>query len=326
MAVALPCSHAGSGSAPCADADGDVVRETPVTVPARDGYALAGTLYERQDAASAAEVVVFNAGGGIAAARYRHFLRYLASRGVPTLAYDYRGVGRSAPARRRGFDAGVEDWAELDQAAALDYMHRRHPRARLGSVSHSIGCMVAAAAPNARLVEQFVFIAPHTAYWGDYRQPWRWPMAFVWHVFMPAAARIVGYFPASWFGLGDDFPRRVALQWAARTTPHFSLGAYGGDAPREFALIGRLSESTGAALVMSSVDDAFASDRAIRRFVMSAPRLRLVRRNAVARGARSQSAHWAFFRRKHAVDWQVVVDFLGRQPGSYAVADEWIVD
>ena len=151
---------------------------------------------------------------GVAVERYRHFLTWVASRGFPVVAYDYRGVGTSAPSNAAGFDAGIEDWAELDQAAAIDFTRARFPAARLAGISHSIGCLVSAAATERDSIAQFVFVAPHTAYWGDYRQPWRLPMALVWHVLMPAVARVVGYFPAGRLGLGDDFPKKIAMQWA----------------------------------------------------------------------------------------------------------------
>ena len=162
-----------------------IVDEEPVALRARDGYALAATLFRRRGQAAADDAVVFNAGGGLSSARYLHFIRFLAAEGFPTLAYDYRGVGRSRPAKLRGFVAGIEDWAEYDQAAALDFLRARHPRARLASVSHSIGGLVACAAPNANELAQMVFIGPHTGYFGDYATAWKWPMALMWHAVMP---------------------------------------------------------------------------------------------------------------------------------------------
>ena len=45
----------------------------------------------------------------------------------------------------------------------------------------------------------------------------------MWHGIMPLVARVVGYFPGSRVGLGDDFPLRFALQWSGRTTPSFRI-------------------------------------------------------------------------------------------------------
>lgn len=300
------------------------VDETPIDFPARDHYALGGMLYAAPESRDAVDAIVFNGGGGLACDRYRHFLRFLASEGLPVLAFDYRGVGRSSPRNRRAFDAGIEDWAEQDEAAAIDLARQVFPNARLCSISHSIGCIVAAGAPNADNFRQMVFIAPHTAYWGDYRQPWRVPMAIVWHAFMPLVAQTLGYFPASRLGLGDDFPRRMALQWAGRTGPYFRFGAYGGQAIREYQLVDRLQRLCNTALVIASVDDAFSTDRAIRRFLMNMPNLRMIRREVAAQ--RNTLGHFGFFRRRNRGLWPAVASFIRTAECSYTIDPDWAVD
>jgi predicted alpha/beta hydrolase len=284
--------------------------ETRLEIAAPDGYHLGAQLYARADLRDPVDAVVFNAGGGLSSLRYRHFLRFLARQGMPVLAYDYRGVGMSRPASWRGFDAGIEDWCELDQVGAIEAMRARFPAARLSSVSHSIGCMIAAAAPNAPALHQMVFIAPHTAYWGDYLQPWRWPMAFMWHVLMPATARVIGYFPASRLGLGDDLPRRVALQWASRRTPEYRPGAAGGDPARETVALDRMARLTVPALVISITDDAFAPEIAIRRFLMGLARVPVVRRVVDARAFGKSVGHHGYFRRANAPLWELASRFI----------------
>jgi predicted alpha/beta hydrolase len=298
------------------DVPGDVaesveVFESRLEIAAPDGYRLGAVLFARADAVDPADAVVFNAGGGLSSLRYRHFLRFLAREGLPVLAYDYRGVGMSRPASWRGFDAGIEDWCELDQVSAIEAVHVRFPAARLSSVSHSIGCMIAAAAPNAAALHQMVFIAPHTAYWGDYLQPWRWPMALMWHMLMPAAAKVVGHFPASRLGLGDDLPRRVALQWASRRTPEYRPGAAGGDPARETVALDRMARLTVPALVISITDDAFAPEIAVRRFLMGVSSAPVVRRIVECPTSRSGSVgHHGLFRRSHSDKWQIVSKFI----------------
>lgn len=288
----------------------DEVIEYRFAVTASDGYRLGAVMYACADLGAPADAVVFNAGGGLSSLRYRHFLRFLASERIPVLAYDYRGVGMSRPARWKGFDAGIEDWCEFDQASAIEALRSRFPGARLASVSHSIGCMVAAAAPNAQSLHQMVFIAPHTAYWGDYLQPWRWPMALMWHVLMPVAARAFGHFPAGRLGLGDDLPRRVALQWASRRTPDYRPGSAGGDSAREAVILDRLARLSVPALVISIADDAFAPEVAVRRFLMGLPNTPMVRRLIRMREGRTTIGHIGFFRRSCSHRWPVVSSFI----------------
>lgn len=288
----------------------DEVIESKVEFTTPDGYRLGAVMFTRADLCAPADAAVFNAGGGLSSLRYRHFLRFLASKRIPVLAYDYRGVGMSRPTRWRGFDAGIEDWCEFDQASAIETLRSRFPEAHLASVSHSIGCMVAAGAPNAPTLKQMVFIAPHTAYWGDYLQPWRWPMALTWHVLMPAAARAFGHFPAGHLGLGDDLPRRVALQWASRRTPDYRPGSAGGDAAREAVILDRLARLSVPTLVISIADDAFAPEVAVRRFLMGLPSTPMVRRLIRVQEGRKTIGHIGFFRRSCSHQWPMVSSFI----------------
>lgn len=298
------------------------VQERAVCFEAADGYPLSGLLYSTPDSGNARHVAVFNCGGGIAAARYRHFLTFLASTGIPTLAFDYRGVGGSAPTDRRKFDAGIEDWAERDQPAAVALVRERFPMAAVTSISHSIGALIATASPNASSLENLVLIAPHTGYWGDYRQPWRLPMAVFWHLLMPVTAYCLGYFPARILRVGDDFPRRLAFQWSARTHAHFKYGAYGGNAAGEYRAVDNMSMVTGVALVLSAHDDAFATDRAIRRFLMGVPSLQSVRRE-IGSEEGTRIGHWGFFQRRNAAYWAIVSDFILRSSPRVAIDPEW---
>jgi predicted alpha/beta hydrolase len=291
-----------------------ILREAPVEertleFPAHDGYAIAGTLYRRADDYDPDEVLIFNPGGGLAVSRYRHFLRFLAGQGFPVLAYDYRGVGASRPARLRGFEAGLEDWAEFDHAGAIDDIKTRYPRARLTTVSHSIGSLVACTAPNAADQDRMLLIAPHTGYWRDYAATWRLPLAAMWHGIMPLVARVVGYFPGSRVGVGDDFPLRFAMQWSGRMTPAFRIDPR--DA-RAWTLLGNAEALTLSVIALSFSDDAFSSNAGVSRLLSLVPRAQVARCELDARTLRRRIGHLGFFSRRNQALWNIVPYLLGR--------------
>ena len=66
-------------------------------------------------------------------------------------------------------------------------MSDRFPASSLAAISHSIGAMLLGAAPNISRIRTFVFVCPHTGYWGDYHLVWRAPMLLLWHGIMPVA-------------------------------------------------------------------------------------------------------------------------------------------
>lgn len=288
--------------------EGPRAAERPCVIAAADGYPLGATLYHRAHGPPPSDVAVLCAGGGIAARRYRHFVRYLARAGLPTLAYDYRGIGASSPPRRRGLDAGIEHWAEFDHVAAVRHLRGLYPDARVAVIAHSIGCVVATTSTDAAQVGQFVLIAPHLGYWRDYRPPWRWLLTAFWHGIAPAAALAFGYFPASRLGVGDDCPRRFVLQWARQT-------ASGRLPPTLMPVEARLRLQENArrveapCLLLTFDGDAFVGDFACVRFAQLLSRARTIRRHVASDGD-AAIGHWGFFSRRNSHLWPLVVDFL----------------
>jgi len=252
----------------------DRIIEERVRIPALDGYQLGGTLYKPEDPPNPLRAVVFNTGGGIAAARYRRLARFIASSGVPVLTYDYRGIGGSRPNRLRGFSAVLEDWTEHDCGGAIAWLRARYPTAELVGVGHSVGTVLFGGAPNVAELARFVMICPHTGYVGDYRAGYRLPMGLLWHVVMPALTRLFGFFPARLLRLGDDIPLGIALQWAGRKTPELRPEATDPSGVRGQLVIARWMALDRPALLVSVSDDAFATEAGVRRFMANFANLR----------------------------------------------------
>ena len=253
------------------------IAEERVQFSALDGYQLGGILYKPKDPLGHRHVAIFNTGGGIAAIRYRRFARFMASSGVPILTYDYRGIGESRPLRMVGFSAVIEDWTEHDCGGAIAWLRSRYHGAEMIGIGHSVGSLLFGGAPTASELTRFVMICPHTGYFGDYRAGYRLPMAVLWHGIMPALTRLFGFFPARLFGLGDDIPAGIALQWAARKTPQLRPEATDPAAMRGQVAIARCIAIRKRALLLTVRDDAFATEAGARRLLSNFPNLRAER-------------------------------------------------
>jgi len=291
------------------------VTELAVEFCALDGTRLAGTIFQSPGLESFARVAVFNCGGGVAARVYRHFARYLASCGIPVLTYDYRGIGRSRPAKLRGFPASIEDWSEHDCGGAIAWLRKQYPDSKIVGIAHSIGGLLLGGAPNSSEISDFILICTHTGYYGDYRLRYRLPMAMLWHGVMPALTHALGYFPARRLGLGDDIPRGVALQWASRRRPNMQFND-GKDVGRSHKALLRCRSVHGPALVLSITDDAFATEAGTRRLLSYFPGLKpqFIRVSPSEVGAR-RVGHFGFFRRDfQSVLWPRVLAYILQTP------------
>ncbi len=185
-----------------------------------DGYPLAASLWKlNSDNPRAAAII--NAGAGIGMRYYYKFAQFLASNGIATLLYDYRGIGRSRPLRLRGFKASVEDWGSKDCAVALGWLSTEFPGVRRVAIGHSVGGFVTGFVTNGHLIDRLLLVGAHTGYWRDYAPASRVGMYLLWHTLMPAITHVVGYFPGRMLHLIDDLPANVALEWANRRRPEF---------------------------------------------------------------------------------------------------------
>ena len=245
---------------------------TAVRVRALDGYELGGYFYDAETSAPT-HVAVLHCGAGIRALRYRRFAAFLAESGIPTLSYDYRGIGVSRPRVLRGFRASIEDWAEYDCGGAIAWLRERYPRAKIIGMAHSIGALLVGGAPNSAEQARLVMIGGHTGYYGDYHRRYRVPMTAVWHAVMPAVTMVMGYFPARRLGLGEDLPARVALQWAGRRTGDLRPAGSGPGYERVQTLLDRCAALQRPAMLVSVTDDAFATASGTKRLLSFYPRL-----------------------------------------------------
>jgi predicted alpha/beta hydrolase len=248
------------------------IEAAPVAVRALDGYELGAHFYDSQLSGTPRQVAVIHCGAGIPAARYRRFAAFLAASGVPALVYDYRGIGLSRPRALRGFRASIEDWAEHDVGGAIAWLRARYPHAEMVGIAHSIGALLVGGAPNSGEQDRLVLVGGHTGYYGDYHPRYRVPMTAVWHALMPAITLVLGYFPARRLGLGEDIPKKIALQWALRRSPDLRPKEIG-DFSRVQALLDRCAELQRPALVVSVSDDAFATEGGVKRLLSYYPRL-----------------------------------------------------
>lgn len=229
-----------------------------VAIACADGVELGGRLWRAPGAVGA---VVVNCATGVLARYYHRYARFLTQNGFDALTYDYRGIGRSRPARLRGCGYSWRDWGEKDFDAALRFLREASGGLPLFVVGHSIGGFLPGLAQSAPSIARMLTVGAQYAYWRDYAPERRARLFLKWHVIMPAATALYGYFPGRRLGWLEDLPKGVAHEWSFRAErmelahpPH----------EREEALR-RFAAVTAPILAVSMSDDEFGTPAAIRR-------------------------------------------------------------
>jgi predicted alpha/beta hydrolase len=222
----------------------------PITLSADDGFALGATRFEPSTPAHANLIV---AGATGAPQRfYRRFAEHARDRGFSTLTLDYRGLGRSAPKRLRGFDMQYLDWARLDLAAAVALM--ADDVRPLYLVGHSFGGHAFGLLPNVDRIAALYAFGVGAGWHGWMPRREQVKVLFLWHVMGPILTRLFGYLRWSFLGMGEDLPLGVYRQWKrwCRYPRYFFDDPLMADVARDFA---RVRQPIRAA---SSLDDLWA--------------------------------------------------------------------
>jgi predicted alpha/beta hydrolase len=188
-----------------------MAQESELIVRARDGFALAATIFEPERAPRRVVVLC----GATAAKRtfYVAFARFLSATGAAVVTFDYRGVGGSRPKSLRGFHAEMHEWATLDISGALDFAEKRWPSVSIAILGHSSGGWSLGMVPDIARVDRIVMVASQHGNWRYWPWAQRWRYAAIWYAIIPAIAHLAGYLPG-WTGIGEDLPKGVAFELA----------------------------------------------------------------------------------------------------------------
>jgi len=277
-----------------------------VEFESRDGYRLGATFFRPSE--PAARAVTIQAATGVRQDYYAKFAAFLAERGVAALIYDYRGIGRSRPTRLRGFRARMRDWALLDAPAALDFLERTAPGARLMAVGHSFGGQTLGLLPDPGRIRAALVVGAQSGYWRNWPALGRSWMWLATHAVLPTAPRLLGYFPSKLLGFGEDLPAGVAIEWASWCrNPRYVVGALG--AHEGYA---RFTSPLRAYAVR---DDRLAPVRAVEALLELYPHARSeIRHVAPADVGAARIGHFGFFRERFRDTlWREAADWLTRQ-------------
>lgn len=201
---------------------------------------LAGTLYHDTQAVPSDAIVLLNSAMGMPRDFYAPLARFLARRGIDTLAWDYRGVGDSINGSVANTPASIHEWGEQDLPAVIDWLRARYPGRRLVIIAHSVGGQILGMTPKANLAERIVLVGSQSGYWRLWSGWQQLRIGFIWHAVIPVVSRIRGVFPSRWFGFKVDLPTGVAREWARwGRDPEYLMGKHRRASADNYAAIDR---------------------------------------------------------------------------------------
>lgn len=263
-----------------------------VVLKSSDGASIAARIYEPEGPLEGN--VVIGAAMGVRQEFYAPFAGWLARHGWRVTTFDYRGAGDSRPARLRGFRADLFDWTR-DYEAAIDHAHAAVPGAPLVLLGHSLGAQLPGLLANQEKVSGLLSVASGSGYWRETAPRTRRQALYFWHLLVPLATGLFGYFPGRRLKKIGDLPAGVVLQWRRWClNPRYSVGAEGELARRAYA------RARFPVLALSIADDELMTLQGTQSLVSwyeNAPRA--LRRIAPDELAVRRIGHFGPFRSEH---------------------------
>lgn len=267
-----------------------------------DGVLISARCY---DSATPPKAAVLIAGAmGVKQDYYAEFAAWLASQGYAAMSFDYRGMGESRPAHAkhslRDFEADLFDWSR-DIDTAIEALQSAAPDVPLYVVGHSLGAQLPGLLRHRDRIAGLVSVAAGSGYWRDNAPQLKRMVLYFWHVLVPVAVLLAGYFPGKRIGKVGDLPRGVVMQWRRWClNPRYHVGAEG-QAVRELFEGARFP-----VVALSITDDELMTERGTRVLIdcyANAPRE--LHRIAPADVGAQRIGHFGFFRNQfRSTLWQ----------------------
>ena len=232
------------------------MRTTEMSLSARDGFALAGTLYE--PTAGGEQTVIISSATAVRRRYYDRFACFLCGYGLRVITFDYRGIGDSLRGGIKKAEGTMRDWGENDLAGVVHSAAAHWPGARLQVVGHSAGGQFVGLVPGNERITALLTVGAQSGYWRLWPRPRRYLFATLWYLLMPGLTGLLGYFPAKRLGLGEDLPGGVALEWARWCrNPAFIIDTDGSPLRQHFETL------ASPILAYSIADDPLAPQQAV---------------------------------------------------------------
>lgn len=182
----------------------------PFTTICDDGVVLKGVLLIPT---APKAIVQFNCGTGTNKWLYLKFLQYLAENDYLCCLWDYRDTGDSAPDNLRTCNYKFTDYGTKDIPAIKHYLRSEYPQLPFFFVGHSAGGQQLGFLDDVEDVQGAVLFAVSTGYYPNMPLAYRLKAYFFFYLFSPISIKIKGYVAAKRFGLMEDLPKGVVMQW-----------------------------------------------------------------------------------------------------------------
>ncbi len=276
-----------------------------IEIETTDHTKLAGIFYPCFDCSSA---VLICSATGFGQKSYKDFAQWLNKEGFAVLTFDYRGTGDSLFGMHiKNSRAKKHQWGQLDMAAALSYLDRRHPNIPLQVVGHNGAGILMGLMPNHSLISSAVSVGESTLYVPQMAGIAQFSANLFFNVYIPFCLSLFKYVPLRCFGWELDIPAGVAKQWTSWSLqPGHIRNSFGIDIKKHF-----YRNFQSPILVLSTGKDPVAGKTGIEDMSDLYRSARIEYKKVVPKNyGFKKIGHLDFFQPKYEKLWPIISDWL----------------
>lgn len=157
--------------------------------------------------------VIIASATGVRQEFYKRFAKFLVSKGIHVVTFDYSGIGGSLHGNIKESLVKATDWGKYDLEAVIQYAKLNYPNFRLVIVGHSVGGQLIGMAASSVLADKIILVAAQSGYWKWWKGLDRCKILMNWFIFFPVFIKLFGYLPSKRITGMENLPINVAKQW-----------------------------------------------------------------------------------------------------------------
>lgn len=159
------------------------------------------------------KLVIINSATGVRQQIYFKFSEFLTAKAFTVITYDYSGVGLSKPENLKTSSANMRTWGSIDFKTITNYVQKNFPNFEYFCIGHSVGALILGMNPHSIMFKKLIFIGTQKAFVGNLKLKTKIEAYLGFGIAQPVTTKLMGYFPAQWFGLGESLPSGTAMDW-----------------------------------------------------------------------------------------------------------------
>lgn len=275
-----------------------------INITTEDNYSLAVHIFEPQNPNS--KILLINSATGVKQQIYFSFAQFFSEHGFMVMTYDYRGIGLSKPDRMKGFEASMRIWGTKDYKAVTNYIKTNFSDYQKFCLGHSVGALILGMNKDSEMFEEFIFVGTQNAFVGNLKFKTKIEAYLGFGIAQPLSTKLLGYFPADWFGLGESLPSGSAFDWRTLILNKKSTNK----------LLEKSSDFsknlTQKVFVVRAEDDAWLTEKGVKSLLQDTypnlkPTYRLIK---TSESEKNEIGHINFFRSYNKKLWNIILDRL----------------